>query len=266
GKWWVFIASMTDLQFEVEISRAGGPAKTYVQAAGANRNFIDVNASFEVGSGTILTVPDIAVDPEHPTAADLVRIELAVFDMRTTLAFTGMDGRRLVFEYDGPDHIPPPYLHTFGTTVGPLAPGVYRVDLRSFEAHELGRSFEVKAAAGPALRLRETDEDHFEIGVRYRLPGLPEETGFATARGVPITRDAGYFYFFDPGNTEVTAKIVDGRGLNGHWWVFLANMTTVELEIEVTRCPPDGLPLPCVTKTYVQPAGQNQSFLDTSTF
>ncbi len=266
GKWWVFIASMTDLQLDVEVSRAGGPAKIYHQTAGANRNFIDIDSSFPPGPGIILTVPDIAVDPEHPTAADLVRIELAVFDLLPSLEFTGMDGNRFVFDYNGSDHIPPPQLRTFGTTVGPLAPGVYRVDLRRFDQHEVGRTFEVMAATGPELRLRETDEDHFEIGVRYRLPGLPEETGFADARGVPLTRDAGYFYFFDPGNAEVTAKIVDGRGVNGHWWVFLANMTTVELEIEVSRCPPDGLPLPCVTKTYVQPPGQNQNFLDTSTF
>ena len=263
GHWWVFIASMTDLQFEVEISRAGGPAKTYVQTAGANRNFVDVNATFEEGTGTFLTVPDIAVDPEHPTAADLVRIELAVFDMQPSLSFTGMDGRRLVFDYSGSDHTPPPLLRTFGTTVGPLAPGVYRVDLRRFEEHQLGRSFEVTAATGPELRLRETDEDHFEIGVRYRLPG---ETAFANARPMPLTRDAGTFYFFDPGNVEVTAKIVDGRAVNGHWWVFLANMTTVEMEIAVTRCPPEGLPLPCVEKTYVQPPGQNVNFLDIDFF
>jgi hypothetical protein len=48
--------------------------------------------------------------------------------------------------------------------------------------------------------------------------------------------------------------------------VGLANMTTVELEIEVTHCPPDAPPAYCITKTCVQPPGQHRNFLDTSTF
>ena len=263
GRWWVIIASMTDLHFEVEISRAGGPARTYVQTAGENRNFIDVNAIFAEGPDTLLKGEEVDVDPEHPTAADPVRIEMVVFDFEPGIRFTGMDGRRLVFDYGGPFNIPPLIPNTFGTTVAPLAPGIYRVDVRRYGAHQAGRSFEVAAAAGPALRLRETNEDHFEIEVRFRLPG---ETGFANARPMPLTRDAGTFYFFDPGNVEVTAKIVDGRAVNGHWWVFLANMTTVEMEIAVTRCPPEGLPLPCAEKTYVQPPGQNVNFLDIDFF
>jgi hypothetical protein len=270
GHWWVFIASMTDVQFEVEISRAGGPVKTYVQTAGANRNFIDINASFEKGP-QLGSAPDIAVHPEHPTAADPVHVEVAVLNTEPDIVFTGMEGRSLFFDYSsweypagGPPPPPPLLRHTARTTAGPLAPGVYRVDVRKDGIHEFGQSFEVtKFAASPALRLGEASEDHFDIEVSYRIPG---EAHFRAAPAVPLTRDSAYFYFFDRENVEVTAKVLDGRGVNGHWWVFLANMTTVELEIEVTRCPPDGLPVPCVTKTYVQPPGQNRNFLDTSTF
>jgi hypothetical protein len=270
GHWWVFIASMTDLQLEVDISRAGGPAKTYVQTAGANRNFIDINASFEEGpqQPVIPVWPEIALTPERPTAADPVHVEVAVGNPWDTITYDGVEGNRILFNdlswgwpAGGPP--PPPNLRfTAETTAGPLAPGIHAVDFRLDKEHFVGRTFEVTPAS-PALGLRESGEDHFDIEVRYRLPG---QTGFAAAPAVPLTQDAGYFYFLDPSNVEVTAKIVDGRAVNGHWWLFLANMTTVELEIEVTRCPPDGLPVPCVTKTYVQPPGQNRNFLDTSTF
>ncbi|MEA2559941.1 MAG: hypothetical protein QOH06_1445 [Acidobacteriota bacterium] len=269
GHWWVFIASMTDVQFEVEISREGGPVKTYVQTAGANRNFIDINASFTEGSQPG-SAPDIAVYPEHPTAADLVHVQVAVLNTEPGIAFTGMEGHALVFNdnshaYPAGEPERPLHRYTAGATAGPLAPGVYRVDVRLDDVHEFGRTFEVIPAspASPALRLGEADEDHTDIKVSYRIPG---ETHFATAPGVPLTRDSAYFYFFDRENAEVTAKVLDGRGVNGHWWVFLANMTTVELEIEVTHCPPQAPPAYGITKTYVQPPGQNRNFLDTSTF
>ncbi len=268
GHWWVFIASMTDVQFEVEISQAGGPVHTYVQTAGANRNFIDIHAPLEEGSH-LGSAPDIAVHPEHPTTADPVHVEVAVLNTEPDIVFTGMEGRSLFFDYsswDYPSGGPPPPLlrHTARTTAGPLAPGVYRVDVRKDGIHEFGQTFEVtKTAASPALLPGKASEDHFDVKASYRIPG---EAHFTAAPRVPVTRDSSYFYFYDRENVEVTAKVLDGRAVNGHWWVFLANMTTVELEIEVTRCPPDGLPVPCVTKTYVQPPGQNVNFLDTSTF
>ncbi|MFL6198883.1 MAG: hypothetical protein ACJ76J_06885, partial [Thermoanaerobaculia bacterium] len=207
------------------------------------------------------------VDPEHPTAADPVHVQVAVLNTEDDITYDGMGGNRLLFHYNTytyPSSIPVPEEKrwTAEAAVGPLAPGVYAVEVSKDGVEEFGHTFEV-AEAGPALRLRQADEDHFDVAVSYRLPG---EAQLRSAPGLPLTRDAGYFYFFDRENAEVTVKIVDGRAVNGHWWVFLANMTTVELEIEVTRCPPDGLPVPCVTKTYVQPSGRNQSFLDTSTF
>jgi len=51
---------------------------------------------------------------------------------------------------------------------------------------------------------------------------------------VPLTRDTGAFWFFDPDNLELMVKVIDGRIVNGHYWVFLGALTNVEFEVLVT--------------------------------
>lgn len=256
GHWWVFIASMTDLRFEVEISRAGGPAKTYVQAAGANRNFIDVDAVFEEGPQPG-SAPAIAVHPEPPTSADPVQVEAAVLDTGSGIGFTGMEGHRLLFDYDGSDTLPPPRRFSAETTVGPLAPGIYMVDVRKDGVHEFGRTFEV-AAAGPSfqLRLRDTAESYFNVYVNIDTPRG------GVGRGVTLTSESGYFWFFDPGNVELTVKILDGRAINGSYWVFIASMTDVAFTVEVERCVSRFDPFGCGSQIYRSVQGVNQNFID----
>jgi hypothetical protein len=75
---------------------------------------------------------------------------------------------------------------------------------------------------------------------------------------------AGYFWFFDPENVEVTAKMVDGRPLNGHLWVFLTGMSNLGYSVTVRG---EGcFPAPCRSKTYVNPPGQRLNVIDVSTF
>ncbi|HYG63350.1 MAG TPA: hypothetical protein VEL74_12270, partial [Thermoanaerobaculia bacterium] len=37
---------------------------------------------------------------------------------------------------------------------------------------------------------------------------------------VALTGDSGYFWFFDENNAELVVKVLDGRAVNGHYWVF----------------------------------------------
>ena len=54
-------------------------------------------------------------------------------------------------------------------------------------------------------------------------------------RVVPFgSDDSGLFYFFNPDNWELLVKVLDGCGVNGHWWVFFAATTNVEFELRVT--------------------------------
>lgn len=38
-------------------------------------------------------------------------------------------------------------------------------------------------------------------------------------RALPLTPESGAFWFFSPQNVELFVKVLDGRALNGHFWV-----------------------------------------------
>ncbi len=46
--------------------------------------------------------------------------------------------------------------------------------------------------------------------------------------------DGGYFWFFEPNDVELVVKMLDGRQINGHFWVFYGATTNVEYWITVT--------------------------------
>ncbi|HEY1434430.1 MAG TPA: PQQ-binding-like beta-propeller repeat protein [Thermoanaerobaculia bacterium] len=56
----------------------------------------------------------------------------------------------------------------------------------------------------------------------------------ASATAVPITGDTGYFWFFDAANIEMVVKVLDGCGINGHFWVFAGGLTDVQVRWTVT--------------------------------
>jgi hypothetical protein len=95
-------------------------------------------------------------------------------------------------------------------------------------------------------------------------------SGFGTA--VPLSDDSGYFWFFESTNIELLVKVLDGRSLNGHYWVFVGSLTDVEVTVTVLDIG-DGqclqlpsVPPSCPTRTYTQVAGENDNFLDTEAF
>ena len=267
GHWWVFIASMTDLRLEIETRQLGGvPAgtyvKTYVQDAGRNRNFIDVNAfpAFPDGppppADPAATAPEIVIDPERPVSTHPVRAELSVFNAGPDVEVIGIKGKSILFDYpeaDGPP--PPPRLSTAEANVGPLAPGVYSVDVRSFGQHNFGRTFEVAAPYGN-LRLQDTADGYFNVYVNLDSPLS------GVGHGVNLTRESGYFWFFDPDNIELTVKILDGRAVNGKYWVFIASMTDVAYTVEVEHCVSHSDPFGCGSVYYRSVQGVNQNFID----
>jgi len=49
----------------------------------------------------------------------------------------------------------------------------------------------------------------------------------------PMTSDTGAFTFFDPANVEVVVKVLNGCGVNGRYWVFMAGLTNVRVYVTV---------------------------------
>lgn len=48
-----------------------------------------------------------------------------------------------------------------------------------------------------------------------------------------LTGDTGLFWFFQPSNLELAVKVLNGSGVNGHFWVFYGALSTVEYRLEV---------------------------------
>ena len=54
-----------------------------------------------------------------------------------------------------------------------------------------------------------------------------------TGKGVQLTDESGYLWFFDPTNVELTIKVLDGCSVNSRYWVFVSGLTNVEVEVTV---------------------------------
>jgi hypothetical protein len=105
------------------------------------------------------------------------------------------------------------------------------------------------------------------IGGRFQMSVASQQAG-AKPAAVHLSDSGGYFTFFDPSNVELTAKIVDGRAVNDHYWVFIASMTNTPLTITITdtqagNC---GGSKSCPTRTYSNPPNTNQNFIDVTAF
>ncbi|MEO1083672.1 MAG: carboxypeptidase-like regulatory domain-containing protein, partial [Acidobacteriota bacterium] len=88
-------------------------------------------------------------------------------------------------------------------------------------------------------------DERFEVTARW-------DTGSAqgVARAVNLTRESGYFWFFDAANVEVVVKVLDACDGFNHFWVFAAGLTNVEVELTVRDLWTGAV------RTYRNPAGQ----------
>ncbi|MEM1180534.1 MAG: hypothetical protein AAGM22_19470 [Acidobacteriota bacterium] len=93
---------------------------------------------------------------------------------------------------------------------------------------------ELWAAPVACVRSSETlclNGGRFQVRARWRDVAGSGERGMARTR--PLTEESGAFYFFDAENLELAVKVLDGRALTGHYWVFYASLTDVEFDLEV---------------------------------
>ncbi|HVT60378.1 MAG TPA: ELWxxDGT repeat protein [Thermoanaerobaculia bacterium] len=100
------------------------------------------------------------------------------------------------------------------------------------------------------------------LGGRFRVEAAWRDSqgNLGAGHAVSLTADTGWFWFFGPDNVEVVLKVLDGRPLDGHVWVFYGALSDVEYTLTVTDT------LTGVTRRYENPPGQLASVADTHAF
>lgn len=71
---------------------------------------------------------------------------------------------------------------------------------------------------------------------RFRVTATYADTSgqSGSAQTVALTDDTGYLWFFAASNVEAVVKVINGCGLNGHYWVFAGGLTNVNVKLTVT--------------------------------
>jgi hypothetical protein len=111
------------------------------------------------------------------------------------------------------------------------------------------------AAGSEVLCLGEGDR--FRVTVSWKIPGTGQ-TG--AGHSLPLTADTGAFWFFGPDNLELLLKVLDGRTVNGHFWVYSGALSNVEYTITVTDTATGR------KAVYHNPGGQFASLADVMAF
>lgn len=91
------------------------------------------------------------------------------------------------------------------------------------------------------------NDDRFRVSIQQTAPGAPTK---AARRVEARSEDSGLFWFFSAGNWEAQLKVLDGCGLNQHFWVFISANTNVAFTATVQDMHTGR------TKTYSNPQGK----------
>lgn len=89
------------------------------------------------------------------------------------------------------------------------------------------------ASPGPCISSAQAlclQQDRFRIQAYWQTASGPA----TPATGIKLTQDTGYFWFFDPANVELVAKVLNGCAFNASYWVFAGGLTNVHVLWTVT--------------------------------
>ena len=170
----------------------------------------------------------------------------------------------------GPVEIAPPAGHGRANPAIALASGVAAADGEAFVVWQEGKERVRPAVPGcftagiggrhiltgcvPGEGRLCVGDGRFQLLAAYATPG----SGSGAGQGVSVTRDTGYFWFFGPENVELMVKVLDGRAINGKFWVFYGSLSNVAWTLKVTDL------VTGAGKTYQNPANQLASRGDTA--
>src|SRR5579864_3385748 len=166
----------------------------------------------------------IGVSPALPADGDTIAISIDISDAPPTVPGVALvEGAQIILEVGetivSPQPPSPPSHLVW--TVGPVRAGTYSITVDF--GNKAYRTFSVQPRSA-ILAL---------LGGRFQVSVTDLASG-ATPAATPLSDSGGYFTFFDPTNVELTFKVVDGRAVNNHFWLFVASMTNTPLTVTVT--------------------------------
>lgn len=279
------------------------PTRSYHHPAGSSTNIEDVesmSAALPAGEPYLLVSSGVrlAVDPALPHRGDRLRVVSNLGAdagwcrvAQRGFAISAID-HTIYLKYADltPPILPPPC----GVPPTHLEPFVWEIDTAELlpttwknwrialipdgptpypysPTAETGFELLEPAVIHPADRLllhpELAPEQQFLANISWDAQGIGK-----SGHGVPtrLSVDSGYFTFFDPSNVEVTLKLLDGRGTNGHWWLFVASQTSLPYTLTVTRgldCGLDDVPPPhCEVYSFHHPSGTPLNHVDIEAF
>jgi hypothetical protein len=92
--------------------------------------------------------------------------------------------------------------------------------------------------------------------VSWTAPGL----GSGVGKALPLTDDTGLFWFFTDSNLELTVKVLDGRTINRHFWVYYGGLSDLQYTLTITDLQTGA------QAVYQNPEGHLASAADTQAF
>ena len=138
---------------------------------------------------------------------------------------------------------------------GPIPPGSPLSLVPSTTLDEDGSAIVGRAFDFSADRLY-LNQDRFRLEVDWDTPAGAKGRG----RAIALSRDTGTFWFFNRENVELTVKVLDGRPVNGSFWVFYGSLTNVNFTLTVTDTETGA------QNQYHNPQGTLRSRADTNAF
>jgi hypothetical protein len=201
----------------------------------------------------------INLSPALPAEGDAILVSADVFaPPDASGGLVNVEGGQVTLYVDAPvlSPRPPDALQHLEWQLPALPAGSYRVSISLSNVPDLGFAVRPRTAV---LGL---------IGGRFQVSVAALQAG-AIPAAVQLSDSGGYFTFFDPANVELTFKVIDGRAVSNHYWVFVASMTDTPLTVTVTDtqgadCSGGGRP--CPSRTYSSPPHTNQNFIDVVAF
>jgi hypothetical protein len=166
--------------------------------------------------------------PVAPTAADDVYVRLVAY-CNPPEVFAYQAGAHVYVDYQT-EHCP--IVGAFidmQVPLGRLQPGTYTLHLREASSplpiEEATRTFTVSPCTGTLC----LHGGRFDVEATRRISA----DSWGIAKAGPSTGETGSLWFFTPYNLEIMVKVLDGCALNGHWWVFAAGLTNLEVDLTV---------------------------------